>query len=386
MALRDRRDVLPELAQLAVDVGGRPADRGRDLEHRLHELRIHLRLELVADDGREKRVDVLHEVEGLGVEQHVLLLDAERVRIAFSECMVEDAAAFGEASSRDARGVDLLHGLRSIERLWTRFKSSTPGRPRTCRSRPSPRKAELGRRGDSERVYRWASVTKPVVALAALVAAEEGTIDLDEPAGPPGSTMRHLLAHASGLPFEAGAPIAKPGTRRIYSNSGFEAAADRVAANAEMPIEEYLQKAVLKPLGMKAVLRGSPAAGLHGTLEDLVLFARELLEPTLIAPETFAEATSVQFPGLAGVIPDLGRFDPNDWGLGFELKGSKQPHFSGTLTSPRTFGHWGGSGTFLWVDPDRELALGVLTDLDFGDWAKEAWPRFSDAVVSELRP
>jgi CubicO group peptidase (beta-lactamase class C family) len=198
--------------------------------------------------------------------------------------------------------------------------------------------------------------------------------------------MRHLLAHASGLPFEAGPPIAKPGRRRIYSNAGFEEAAERIAAHAEMPIEEYLQKAVLSPLGLKAVLRGSPAAGLHGTLEDLVLFARELLEPTLIAPETFAEATSVQFPGLAGVIPDLGRFDPNDWGLGFELKGSKQPHFSGTLTSPRTFGHWGGSGTFLWVDPDRELALGVLTDLDFGDWAKDAWPRFSDAVVSELRP
>jgi CubicO group peptidase (beta-lactamase class C family) len=246
--------------------------------------------------------------------------------------------------------------------------------------------AELGRRGDPERVYRWASVTKPVTALAALVAAEEGTIDLDEPAGPHGSTMRHLLAHASGLPFDAGAPIAKPGTRRIYSNAGFEAAAERIAANAEMPFEEYLRKAVLSPLGMKAVLRGSPAAGLHGTLEDLVLLARELLAPTLIAPETFAEATSVQFPGLAGVIPDLGRFDPNDWGLGFELKGTKQPHFSGTLSSPRTFGHWGGSGTFLWVDPERGLALGVLTDLDFGDWAKDAWPRFSDAVVSELRP
>ena len=227
-------------------------------------------------------------------------------------------------------------------------------------------------------------MTKLVTALAALVAAEEGTIDLDEPAGPPGSTMRHLLAHASGLPFESGPPIAKPGTRRIYSNAGFEAAAERVAANAEMPFEEYLQKAVLNPLGMQAVLRGSPAGFLYGTLDDLVAFARELLAPTLVAPETFAEATSVQFPGLAGVIPDLGRFDPNDWGLGFELKDGKQPHFSGMLTSPRTFGHWGGSGTFLWVDPEREIALGVLTDLEFGDWAKEAWPPFSDAVVAEI--
>jgi CubicO group peptidase (beta-lactamase class C family) len=242
---------------------------------------------------------------------------------------------------------------------------------------------ELGRRGDAAHSFRWASVTKLVVTLAALVAAEEGTIDLDEPAGPPGSTIRHLLAHASGLPFEAGPPIAKPGARRIYSNAGFELLAETVAKHAEMPFGEYLARAVLQPLGMQATLRGSPAAGLHGTLDDLVALARELLAPTLVAAETFAEATTVQFPGLAGVIPDLGRFDPNDWGLGFELKDSKQPHFSGMLTSPGTFGHWGGSGTFIWVDPERSLALGVLTDLEFGDWAKEAWPQLSDAVVGQ---
>jgi CubicO group peptidase (beta-lactamase class C family) len=242
---------------------------------------------------------------------------------------------------------------------------------------------EAGRRGESSRVFHWASVTKPVVALAALVAAEEGTIDLDEAAGPPGSTIRHLLAHASGLPFEAGPPIAKPGTRRIYSNAGFEVLADTLAEHADMPFGEYLAKAVVEPLGMSVELRGSPAAGLNGTLNDLVALARELLAPTLVAPETFAEATSVQFPGLAGVIPDMGRFDPNDWGLGFELKDGKKPHFSGTLTSGRTFGHWGGSGAFLWVDPERSLALGVLSDLEFGDWAKQAWPELSDAVVAE---
>ena len=245
------------------------------------------------------------------------------------------------------------------------------------------REGELGRRGDASHVFRWASVSKPVVALAALVAAEEGTIDLDEPAGPPGSTIRHLLAHASGLPFDPGPPIAKPGVRRIYSNAGFEVLAETIAAEAEMPFEEYLQKAVLQPLGMGAQLRGSAGAGLRGSLDDLVKLMRELLAPTLVALETFAEATSIQFPGLAGVIPDLGRFDPNDWGLGLELKDGKQPHFSGTLTSPRTFGHWGGSGTFVWVDPESRLALGVLTDLQFGDWAKEAWPPFSDAVVRE---
>ena len=92
----------------------------------------------------------------------------------------------------------------------------------------------------------------------------------------------------------------------------------------------------------------------------------------------------VQFPGLDGVLPDFGRFSPLDWGLGVELKGDKAPHWSGSRTSAATFGHFGGSGTFLWVDPERELACAVLTGREFGDWAKDAWPRLSDAVLEEL--
>ena len=241
----------------------------------------------------------------------------------------------------------------------------------------------MATRGPRDRQLRWASVTKLVTALAALVAAEEGVIDLDEPAGPPGSTVRHLLAHASGLPFEPGAPTGKVGRRRVYSNVGFETLAEHIADRAEMPFDVYLSAGVLQPLGLGAELRGSPAADLYGTLDDLLAFGRELQRPTLVAPETLAEATTVQFPGLAGVLPDLGRFDPNDWGLGFELRDDKSPHWTGTHNSTNTFGHFGGSGTFLWVDPDAGLALAVLTDRDFGDWAKEAWPRLSDAVLLE---
>ena len=226
-------------------------------------------------------------------------------------------------------------------------------------------------------------MTKPVTAYACLVAAEEGTLDLDEPAGPPGSTVRHLLAHASGLPLDSGTPIARAGARRIYSNTGFEVLAETLAARAEMPFVEYLRGAVLDPLGMRAELHGSPAADLWGSLDDLVLFASELLSPRLIAPETLAEATSVAFPGLPGVLPEFGRQEPNDWGLGFALRAGKRPHWTGTRNSPRTFGHFGGSGTFLWVDPDVRLACACLTDLDFGEWAKEAWPRLSDAVLAE---
>ncbi len=137
---------------------------------------------------------------------------------------------------------------------------------------------------------------------------------------------------------------------------------------------------------MSAELRGSAGADVYGTLPDAAALARELLAPTLVAGETLAEATTVAFPGLSGVLPDYGRFDPMDWGLGFELKDGKAGHWSGTLTSPRTFGHFGGSGTFLWVDPDRALSLVVLTDREFDEWAKTAWPTLSDAVVSERSP
>jgi CubicO group peptidase (beta-lactamase class C family) len=241
--------------------------------------------------------------------------------------------------------------------------------------------ATYGPRGEA---FRWASVTKLATALAVLVAAEEGVLDLDQPTGPPGSTVRHLLAHASGLPFEGDVPIARVGERRIYSNGGFEALADELARAAEMPFGDYLREAVLEPLGLSVELRGSPAAGLHGTLDDLLRFGAELQRPTLVAPETLAEATAVQFPGLVGVLPEVGRMDPNDWGLGFELRDAKSPHWTGTRNSPSTFGHFGGSGSFLWVDPEARVALASLGDLDFGPWALDVWPKLSDSVLAEL--
>jgi CubicO group peptidase (beta-lactamase class C family) len=238
--------------------------------------------------------------------------------------------------------------------------------------------------GDTVREYRWASVTKPVTALACLVAAEEGTIDLDEPAGPPGSTFRHLLAHASGLPLDGASPIARPGERRVYSDYGFDVLGAALAEHAEMEFADYLRAAVLEPLGLAARYEGRPGSGLHGSLDDLLALGRELLAPTLVSAETLAEATTVAFPGLVGVLPGFGRQEPNDWGLGFELRDRKSPHWTGARNSERTFGHFGRSGTFLWVDPEPRVALACLTDLTFGDWAVEAWPALSDAVLAEL--
>jgi CubicO group peptidase (beta-lactamase class C family) len=230
----------------------------------------------------------------------------------------------------------------------------------------------------------WASVTKPLTALTVLVAADRGEVDLDEPAGPPGSTVRHLLAHASGVAPDDDAVLSAPGRRRIYSNRGFEQLADVVSARAGRSFDRLLRDYVLHPLGMDATsLDGSPAHAARGPLRDLAALGRELLAPTLV-PDLTRQAATVAFPGLSGVLPGFGRQDPNDWGLGFEIRDGKSPHWTGTRNSPRTFGHFGRSGTFLWVDPDAGLACACLTDRDFGEWTAEVWPQLSDAVLAEF--
>jgi CubicO group peptidase (beta-lactamase class C family) len=237
--------------------------------------------------------------------------------------------------------------------------------------------------GDTDRVFRLASVTKLLTAYATLIAVEEGAVDWDTPAGPTGSTVRHLAAHASGLSFAEGKVQAKPATRRIYSNVGFDALGEAIGAAAGMPFADYLHEAVCVPLGMSDThLAGSPGADAVSSVDDLVRFAAELRAPTLTA--TLDDATSVAFPGLDGILPGYGRQKPNDWGLGFEIRDGKSPHWTGGDSSPRTFGHFGQSGTFLWVDPDAHAAAVVLTDRDFGPWAIEAWPVWTDRVLASL--
>jgi CubicO group peptidase (beta-lactamase class C family) len=237
--------------------------------------------------------------------------------------------------------------------------------------------------GPLDHGFRLASVTKLVTAYAVLVAVGRGDIDLDEPAGPPGATVRHLLAHASGLGFEGLTPVSRPAATRIYSNGGFDILGDLLADRAGLPVDAVLARDVLGPLGMTTTsLVERPSQGLSGPLGELAIFVRELLRPRLIEPAALVAATTVAFPGLAGILPGVGRFAPLDWGLGFEIRDGKVPHWTGTTNSPRTFGHFGGSGTFLWVDPTAHLALVVLTDRDYGPWALEAWPAFSDAILA----
>ncbi len=237
--------------------------------------------------------------------------------------------------------------------------------------------------GPTGRPYRWASVTKLLVALATLDATQRGLLDLDEPAGPPGSTIRHLLSHASGLAFDSDAILSAPGRRRIYSNRGIEIVADIVAARSGQPFERLLADEICLPLGMTGTrLEGSPAWGAVGPLSDLMNLAVELASPSLVDDDLLAEATRTAFPGLSGVLPGFGRQAHCDWGLGFEIKDRKTPHWTGSMNSPRTFGHFGRSGSFIWVDPEAGVACAALADRDFDDWAKQAWPRLSDDLLA----
>jgi CubicO group peptidase (beta-lactamase class C family) len=259
--------------------------------------------------------------------------------------------------------------------------------PERCAAGVSSATGVLDGEGRTDWRFPLASVTKVLTAMAVLVAVEEGTVDLDEAAGPPGATLRHLLSHAAGYPLTGDRALAPPGHRRIYSNTGIEQAAALVEERSGIPFADYLAEAVTEPLGMTGTrLHGSPAWAGRSCVDDLLALGRELLAPRLLAPSTVADAMSVQFPGLRGVVPGYGRQDPNDWGLGLEIRGHKHPHWTGARNSPRTVGHFGRAGTFLWVDPDVGLACAFLGDLDFGDWAIDGWPALSDAVLAAHSP
>lgn len=229
----------------------------------------------------------------------------------------------------------------------------------------------------------WASVTKIASALTILDACQEGVVHLEDEVGPPGSTLRHLLAHASGLDFDSDKVMAAPGARRIYSNTGINVAARHLEAATGQSFAQEMQDRVLDLLDMTgSELTGPPSHGLTGPIGDLARLAHELLAPRLLLPAAVTLGSTLAFPGLDGVLPGYGRQRPNDWGLGFEIRDHKSPHWTAPENSPSTFGHFGQSGSFCWVDRDAALACVSLADTPFGPWAIEAWPPFSSKVLA----
>jgi CubicO group peptidase (beta-lactamase class C family) len=237
---------------------------------------------------------------------------------------------------------------------------------------------------DDGQSYPWASVTKVLTALTVLDGTFEGVIGLDDEVGPPGSTLRHLLSHASGLAIDSDRILSRPGTRRVYSNRGIDLAADHLATATGRPFDNELRERVLDLLDMsRTELIGPPAHGARGPIGDIAALATDLLTPSLLLPTAVELASTVSFPGLSGVLPGFGRQQPNDWGLGCEIRDHKHPHWTAPDNSPATFGHFGQSGSFIWVDPVAQLACVSLSDTDFGPWAADRWPRLSAAVLQE---
>lgn len=239
--------------------------------------------------------------------------------------------------------------------------------------------------GDTSMVFHLTSISKVMTAWATLIAVEDGSVSLEDPVGQDGCTLRHLLSHAGGYGFSKSDALISPERKRVYSNPGYDMIARHVAEATQFEFADYLHEAVFAPLAMtSALLDGNAAKDVYCNINDMARFLAEMKRPTLIGRDTFLEATSSQYPDLAGVVPGFGYFNPCSWGLGPELRASKSPHWTATRNSSSTYGHFGGSGTFAWVDPVANVACCALTDLAFEAWAREAWPVFGDAVLEEL--
>ena len=251
----------------------------------------------------------------------------------------------------------------------------------------------LGTTGPTDRAFAWASVTKTATALAVLVAVEEGTLHLDEAAGPPGSTVRHLLAHASGLGPDPGPPRARPGAVRIYSNTGYRVLGDLLAQRSGLPFAVYLHEAVLAPLGMVGTVldpdeaAGPAAAGLHGPLDDLVRLAWEWAVPTT--------GRRVNPPGgPVRPIPGPGRRPPRVRALRPLRLGPRRgdPRPQGSPTGPGRptlrppTATSAGPAPSCGSDPEAGVSCAGLADRAFGPWAARHWPALADDVLHRGGP
>jgi CubicO group peptidase (beta-lactamase class C family) len=276
----------------------------------------------------------------------------------------------------------------------------------------------------AETLFALASLTKPLVAAACMVALEEGLLDLDAHVRD-GFTLRHLLSHCAGLP-EAGLrwqepPEFPPGTERWYSNGGYVQAARLLEAASGMRAAAYLHEAVLAPLGMDASLGlaaadarraarvwqpgrygedelfnserfrrdGPPQGGGFATARAYGRFLSCLLAHgaadggALLAPETADEMLAPQFGPLPGGVSGVGEWAELCWGLGFDVRGRREPHWSGRALSPRSSSHFGASGTLAWIDPERGLGLVVLANRGtYAGWWREPWAALGTAVTA----
>jgi CubicO group peptidase (beta-lactamase class C family) len=119
--------------------------------------------------------------------------------------------------------------------------------------------------------------------------------------------------------------------------------------------------------------RGAPAGGLFTTVRGIVPFLRAFLQQGMangrpwLRRETVAMMMRPQVSGIPGRVGALYQWSAVEWGIGWDVKGAKRPHWSGSLTSDQTISHEGFAGTLVWVDPTRELLAVLFTNHTFAD-------------------
>ena len=304
-----------------------------------------------------------------------------------------------------------------------------------------------------ETVFDLASVSKVMATTAmAMLLWERGRLDLDEPIGERlpefihnltaqnprrGITARMLLAHSSGLPAYAplfehcaspGALLAAclrmpleapPESRTAYSDIGFIVLGHLLETLAGERLDEFCRREIFTPLEMKSTMYRPPPevrhsipptarddsfrhrllqgevhdgncyvlggvsghAGLFSNVADTLRFARSILEDG--AP-IFRPETVDLFTAPHGTPSGPAR------ALGWDIP--SPPSSSGKFFSARSIGHLGYTGTSLWIDLDKKVAIALLTNRTFpGDGPddpskkiQQVRPRFHDAVLGEL--
>lgn len=245
----------------------------------------------------------------------------------------------------------------------------------------------LGCWGDQDKVYPWMSVTKLVTSRTILGAVENGVLDLNEPlpqlpgvSDPRPVSVADLLAHRSGLGHEKREFTRAPRSRRVYSNSGYEILGELLSQRSGIPFSAWAHEMVLSPLGIEHQLLESPAWGMCGTLSELLSFAFEAACPRFLSPKLFSAWSRSDEMQLPGVVPGYGFYRDNAWGLGCEVRAGKDPHWTLPDSSEGTYGHFGQSGSFLWIDPTSRLGAVFLGQEPFGALHKQLWPKLNRAL------
>lgn len=292
-------------------------------------------------------------------------------------------------------------------------------------------------------LYDLASLTKVVATTTmAMILVDEGKLDLDRPVrdflpgfqgpGKEAVTVRHLLTHSSGLPALAtffkeiqgqAAYVERvqvmdleypPGSRSVYSDPGIILLGAILEQVSGQSLETFVRDRVLDPLGMRDTrYRPPPELWPRIAPTELDPWRGRLIQGEVHDENTFAMGGVAPHAGLFGTAGDLARFAQmllnggrpivsrktvelftrkagipgSDRALGWDTK-SAEGSSAGTLLSERSFGHTGFTGTSLWIDPERQLYVILLTNRVHptreDNLIREARPAVADAVVRAL--